>query len=528
MDNKKQIRRSHHLVRFIFQILWACQALDLLWCYQNTLKNILRCLPTDLVAFDDENAGRGQDRKVVVVRLLRPIVSSDWDRSRLYAHRVRELDCGGDSLCPALKSLCIRGEISPSASACLPLAQLPHLATLRIPVDDFATLEVIGKLQNLTYLTLRNLPRYFSSSLIDASLFENARQIDLLSVTPTAATEFLRTCAGASLTSVEAEFDSWPSTSALNQLYMSLGSCHDSHLSLTSLMTDIACFSPVFEGDIASHAVDSATFRILFCFQNLTEDLEMTFDAFAIPPPYTSGAHVLQTSLTCISPGYSPILVPFQVARFISGIFPGLDHILTSPDDDAETEEVRTLQDQWKEVESHIPTIRAIREEGRMWAQSASDVHSTTAKSEFSWMNALYLARRIVQAQWSDLCSMHLEDEAKRDHNLLYYLHARLSVRTNPDVFQAFHNRITNPPLSLTYLLLRNNDRLRLVYSLLHRQNYIPDLVQSLRNLVNVLQLTARKLRGNCGVKFVDVLVEDLGGNSMIPDLDKVKKCEAE
>ncbi|KAF7354489.1 hypothetical protein MVEN_01138200 [Mycena venus] len=308
-------------------------ALDFLWCYQSTLRNILQCLPTDLLTFDDQNADRERNRKVVV-RLLRPIVSSDWDRARLYTHRVRGLDCDGDSLslsqifpalsislpddflfpnlseltwrfpegdfhfinlclartlteisiwpssafqlsilstlprrCPALKSLCIKGEVPPSASACLPLAQLPHLETLRIPADDFATLEVIGKLRNLTYLTLRNPPRDLASSIPPASIFQNTRQIDLLRVTPPAATEFLMLCTAASLTAVEVEFDSWPSTSALHQLHSALGVCHNSYLSLTSLIIDIARFSPVFEGDIVSHAVDSATLRILLLFR---------------------------------------------------------------------------------------------------------------------------------------------------------------------------------------------------------------------------------------------------------------------
>jgi hypothetical protein len=232
----------------------------------------------------------------------------------------------------------------------------------------------------------------------------------------------------ASLTSVEVGFDSDPRTSALNQFCTLLESCRHSHLSLTSLF--LGYLHPHVEGNIASYAVDSATFRILFCFENLTEvyieavsfdlddvvllemahswprleslnleldtppqpnhvtlhslrslarhcpdlrKLRMTFDASVIPPPDTSGAHVLQTSLTTIEPHCSPILDPFQVARFISGIFPCLEFIKTSHDDN-DTVEVRRWSNHWKEVESYIPTIMAIREEGRMWAQSASCV----------------------------------------------------------------------------------------------------------------------------------------------------------
>jgi hypothetical protein len=44
-------------------------ALDQLWHSQHTLENFLRCLPPDLVAFDEENAGTRQ-KKVVVVRQI--------------------------------------------------------------------------------------------------------------------------------------------------------------------------------------------------------------------------------------------------------------------------------------------------------------------------------------------------------------------------------------------------------------------------------------------------------------------------
>ncbi|KAJ7792236.1 hypothetical protein B0H14DRAFT_2931948 [Mycena olivaceomarginata] len=416
-------------------------ALDQLWHYQDTLENFFRCLPPDLVAFDEDNAGTyhfGQKRKVV--RLLRPIVSSDWDRSRLYAHRVRDLSPHGNSLSlsqifpelsislpddflfPNLRELywTLRfiSKVSPSASDFSPLAQLPHLKSLEISVDDIATLEVIGKLQNLTDLHVQVLPGHLSSSVIYTFHFSNARQISLTNVTPKAATEFFKTCMDASLTSVEVAFDSDPRTSALNQFCALLESCRHSHLSLTSLF--LVYLHPHVEGNIASYAVDSATFRILFCFENLTEvyikavsfdlddavllemalldpglhtppqpnhvtlhslrslarhcpdlrELEMTFDTTVIPPPDTSGAHVLQTSLTTIETCFSPILDPFQVARFISGIFPCLEFIKTSHDDN-DTVEVRRWINHWKKVESHIPTIMAIREEGRMWAQSA-------------------------------------------------------------------------------------------------------------------------------------------------------------
>jgi hypothetical protein len=45
-------------------------ALDQLWHSQDTLENFFRCLPPDLVAFDEDNAGTGQKREVVAVRQI--------------------------------------------------------------------------------------------------------------------------------------------------------------------------------------------------------------------------------------------------------------------------------------------------------------------------------------------------------------------------------------------------------------------------------------------------------------------------
>ncbi|KAJ7662816.1 hypothetical protein DFH06DRAFT_1088383 [Mycena polygramma] len=60
-------------------------ALDLLW-KSATLENLLRLLPSDICAFSqpDWNAK-------FHIRLLRPLHSTDWDRVRVYAPRVREL-----------------------------------------------------------------------------------------------------------------------------------------------------------------------------------------------------------------------------------------------------------------------------------------------------------------------------------------------------------------------------------------------------------------------------------------------------
>ncbi|KAJ7172789.1 hypothetical protein C8R43DRAFT_1208810 [Mycena crocata] len=66
-------------------------ALDVLWREQ-TLENILKCLPDDVFVIAKVNALPGY-----LQRLRRPIVSEDWQRPRFYAHRVRELVSGEPS-----------------------------------------------------------------------------------------------------------------------------------------------------------------------------------------------------------------------------------------------------------------------------------------------------------------------------------------------------------------------------------------------------------------------------------------------
>ncbi|KAJ6563244.1 hypothetical protein B0H10DRAFT_1119642 [Mycena sp. CBHHK59/15] len=58
-------------------------ALDLLWREQFTIVNILKCIPDDLL---DIEHPAGEKPKVY---LLRPIVETDWERARMYTHRVK-------------------------------------------------------------------------------------------------------------------------------------------------------------------------------------------------------------------------------------------------------------------------------------------------------------------------------------------------------------------------------------------------------------------------------------------------------
>ncbi|KAF7358877.1 F-box domain-containing protein [Mycena sanguinolenta] len=62
-------------------------ALDQLWSDQAGagVVNLLRCMPSDLCEFDNDDDGS--------IRLLRPILPTDWERPLVYTHRIRSITC---------------------------------------------------------------------------------------------------------------------------------------------------------------------------------------------------------------------------------------------------------------------------------------------------------------------------------------------------------------------------------------------------------------------------------------------------
>ncbi|KAJ6568030.1 hypothetical protein DFH09DRAFT_1155644 [Mycena vulgaris] len=63
-------------------------ALDCLWREQDTLGNILSCMPSSLFDISKDISPHSVRRPM---RMLRPIIATDWDRPLIYAHRVRSL-----------------------------------------------------------------------------------------------------------------------------------------------------------------------------------------------------------------------------------------------------------------------------------------------------------------------------------------------------------------------------------------------------------------------------------------------------
>ncbi|KAJ7667210.1 hypothetical protein B0H17DRAFT_950602 [Mycena rosella] len=76
-------------------------AVDTLWRHQDTIINLISCMPGDLWETVAEDGWSGRK----MVRLGRPIIVSDWDRLLKYSSRVRSLTCTGSSFQPDLSEI---------------------------------------------------------------------------------------------------------------------------------------------------------------------------------------------------------------------------------------------------------------------------------------------------------------------------------------------------------------------------------------------------------------------------------------
>ncbi|KAK7044489.1 hypothetical protein R3P38DRAFT_165882 [Favolaschia claudopus] len=98
-------------------------ALDVLWSHQNSLGNILRCMPEGIweEVFDED------DDEVTWV-MNRPVLPSDWERPLVYAHRVKSLNYDGRF---PVSGRPTSAEFLQSLHLCLPRQHLfPNLQTL--------------------------------------------------------------------------------------------------------------------------------------------------------------------------------------------------------------------------------------------------------------------------------------------------------------------------------------------------------------------------------------------------------------
>ncbi|KAJ7040499.1 hypothetical protein C8F04DRAFT_1310909 [Mycena alexandri] len=132
-----------------------------------------------------------------------------------------------------------------------------------------------------------------------------------------------------------------------------------------------------------AHHPSSMTLRGLRAFATYCENLTylgITLDASTVPPFDNSPAtRISQLRLRSLDVAASPIADSTAVSRFVSGLFPGLETITTlnewnwvDPNDEDDTPQMATARAhyrKWKQVETLIPIIAAIRTEEQHWAQ---------------------------------------------------------------------------------------------------------------------------------------------------------------
>ncbi|KAJ7764242.1 hypothetical protein B0H16DRAFT_1526452 [Mycena metata] len=310
------------------------------------------------------------------------------------------------------------------------------LHSLKVQVVDMATLDHIAQLPALRSLHLFALPpALLTSPTSGVSTFLHLGSLTFTGVAVELATKFLSMVIESALESLKIGFDPSAPTAAMELFSAALANCRRSHASLTSCDLDIWSSAT---GTVEHHITGITLFSNLSYFDHLTQlkiatwwgfelndaavgaltkvwprlerlelteglyvlgksptieclpliarncpmlqTLTLTFDASVAPLP--TRALVAQTNLVDLDVAHSPISDSLSVARFISAIFPDLYSVYTTREDhDNEDEEeleahgeAIAFHRKWKEVETQIPVLAAVREEGQLWSYADSDL----------------------------------------------------------------------------------------------------------------------------------------------------------
>ncbi|KAJ6463088.1 hypothetical protein DFH09DRAFT_1492488 [Mycena vulgaris] len=314
-----------------------------LWGEQNTLRNILGCMPSSSV----------QDIQANHPPHIRAAHATDWERPLVYSHRVRSLTSmsllvdnelrdilsfvsssfPGDCLLPNLKTLrwigsgddffymrmalaptlthptaifapsCTDGDGDSARSVVSDLTcMLGDIESLNIDVPDLAALEHLARLPTLTCLTVRSFPAASPSTSPLHFPALNRLEFDLDNIYP--ATKFLPNFSDVSLVGLDLTLHYWYPSTALEK-FCTAPKAACTHTSLLSLSIDDG------QADDISGSEDEDAFTIsiqsiqaLFCFRNLTSvviasKLGFDLDNFAITDLACAWLHV--TTLFLIS-----------------------------------------------------------------------------------------------------------------------------------------------------------------------------------------------------------------------------------
>ncbi|KAJ7664492.1 hypothetical protein DFH06DRAFT_1324043 [Mycena polygramma] len=345
--------------------LFCDPALDELWKEQDTLYNIVRCMPRDLWEVPDEDGG---------MTLARPVLPADWDRALIYARRVKTfyfddrirapgypttaafleilranlngtritkthfpmfaffsaLDSVVVAQCPQLKDVYI-SSVDELAGRCqsssMLVLGLSHLRWLTIPSLDNAGLKHIGRLPNLVYLCLedQSIIAPFTSTMPGEVFFNGLVSLGVIGTHLNAIVPLFTLLTHAPLAKIELTIRKIAPASATAECFRALArQCSTGNTSLASLSVSSAWDPDTRLSNtaaLASYAVRGPHIRPLLSFVNVTKvDLAppvgFDLDDGTIADLASAWPHIEELSLC--SRGYAN--VPSHVT--LSGLLP--------------------------------------------------------------------------------------------------------------------------------------------------------------------------------------------------------------
>ncbi|KAJ7471630.1 hypothetical protein B0H11DRAFT_1811909 [Mycena galericulata] len=132
-------------------------ALDVLWRSQDTIVNLLRCMPSDLWEIFPKSAIYG----IEDIRLRRAIIQTDWGRAQFYLHRVKSFGMHGflgspdflETLSLGLAGECLFPDLEKFEWYPHPPSLLPHVRLFITPRIKELFIGCIEKVSHLSILS---------------------------------------------------------------------------------------------------------------------------------------------------------------------------------------------------------------------------------------------------------------------------------------------------------------------------------------------------------------------------------------
>ncbi|KAJ7860915.1 hypothetical protein B0H13DRAFT_1726432 [Mycena leptocephala] len=263
---------------------------------------------------------------------------------------------------------------------------LKHIESLRLFDLDQSAIEHLSSLPTLTCLTIEDLRQFQaftpSPQQSDPFIFSNLTSIELVTPSVQVAIALTQTLSHSPLTDVDITIDTPASLDAFLILYSTVAKTTTRYSSVLgqflrfhnlhtlwlntpfdlddTIMLDMArawphierlTFVPAYISTIQPRATLHGL-RALAQHWTKLKSLTILLDASEIPPQTLSTVPVIQCALTELFVGYSPIIAPVEVARFISGIFPKLV-IISSV-----VSRAPLFGERWKDVQQFLTAAR--------------------------------------------------------------------------------------------------------------------------------------------------------------------------